>query len=96
MHSQGFVLDDLYADFVTRFRRIHRAHDRGELSDGKFEKQANLFVQEYLQDRMMGAEIGMIRDSYLVRLADLSYKYDGEELRENAYSALREQLNDKS
>ncbi len=92
MLSLGRTLDDLYAGFVTRFRVIRGAYDRGELNDSEFEEQANFAVQNYLQDRMMGTDIGMGRYSYLVHLAELSTRHDGETLREHAYLALRGQL----
>ncbi|MDP3918989.1 MAG: hypothetical protein Q8Q35_03760 [Nanoarchaeota archaeon] len=95
MLSQGFALDDLHGDFVTRFRRVHRGYDRGELGDFEFVEQANFLVQEYLQDRIAGTEIGMRRDSYLVKFADLSFRYEGVELREHSYFALREQLKER-
>src|SRR3989344_9329408 len=96
MHSNGRNLDDLHADFVIVYRRIRGAYDRELLSDGEFEGQVNNVVQNYLSDRTIGAEVGMRRDSYLVELGDLSGRYEGRELRERAYFAIRSQLKEEN
>ena len=95
MHSNGRNLDDLHADFVVTYRRIRSAYDRGLLGDDEFEGQVNNAVQNYLSDRTIGAGVGMRRDSYLVELGDLSGRYEGRELRERVYFAIRSCLKER-